>query len=65
MTLLLIFLRLLQLLEFLTSPLGIAIDLWLGCYWLMLHFTTGNIGLASGVATLCAISYSVLEQPEL
>ncbi|MCU0523584.1 MAG: hypothetical protein MUF72_02045 [Elainella sp. Prado103] len=63
MTLLLIFLRLLQLLEFLASPLGITTVIWCGCYWLMLSGIATGIGMATLVATVCAAcSYCYLEQ---
>lgn len=61
MTALLVFLRLLQLLEFLASPRGMMAGIWLGCYWLVLDLTTLGTGVASLVATLCAWGYYINE----
>lgn len=64
MTILLILLRFLELLEFLASPPGIILGIWIGCYWLMVNTTAVGTEMASCVATLSAVyGYYFVDQP--
>lgn len=63
MTILLILLRFLELLEFLVSPPGMTLGIWIGCYGLLVSLTAAGTELAGCVATLSAYGYYFADQP--